>query len=148
LAETREKIPCVAATMKRRYTIDGGNFSTLEEFARHFSAVVLEQHEWRGNLDSFNDILRGGFGTPDEGFVLVWRNHHRSKQCLGHIEAARRFELMLTTCHPSNIPAVQRQLSDARLGKGPTLFDELIEVIRIHGPGGRESVDGVELVFE
>ena len=42
----------------KTYEIDGEHFSTLEAF-----------YEGR-NLDAFNDILRGGFGTPDEGFVL------------------------------------------------------------------------------
>jgi hypothetical protein len=50
---------------KVHYTIDGKAFSTIEEFAKYFSATVLRDHTWRGNLDAFNDILRGGFGTPD-----------------------------------------------------------------------------------
>ena len=134
--------------MKRQYILDGTEFSTFEGFARHFSAVVLRGHEWRGNLDAFNDILRGGFGTPEEGFVLVWRNHARSKECLGHGEAARRLEGLLETCHPSNIPRFRARLAAARQGQGSTLFDELVEIIRIHGIGGREEHDGVELVLE
>jgi len=55
----------------------------MDEFAKHFSQRVLREHRWRGNLDAFNDILRGGFGTPDEGFVLVWRDHLTSREHLG-----------------------------------------------------------------
>ena len=55
----------------------------MEEFAKHFSVTVLRDHTWRGNLDAFNDILRGGFGTPDGGFVLVWRDHAASRNRLG-----------------------------------------------------------------
>ncbi|HEY7372734.1 MAG TPA: barstar family protein [Polyangia bacterium] len=45
--------------------------------------TVLREHTWRGNLDAFNDILRGGFGTPDGGFVLVWQDHATSQHRLG-----------------------------------------------------------------
>ena len=68
---------------KIHYTIDGKAFSTIEEFAKYFSATVLRDHTWRGNLDAFNDILRGGFGTPDGGFVLVWQDHITSRHRLG-----------------------------------------------------------------
>lgn len=68
---------------KVRYTIDGKAFSTIEEFARYFSATVLRDYTWRGNLNAFNDILRGGFGTPDGGFVLVWQEHVTSRARLG-----------------------------------------------------------------
>jgi RNAse (barnase) inhibitor barstar len=66
-----------------RYIIDGKAFSSVEEFARHFSATVLRDHTWRGNLNAFNDTLRGGFGTPEDGFVLVWRDHVTSRERLG-----------------------------------------------------------------
>jgi hypothetical protein len=69
--------------MKRRYVLDGSAFSSYEEFAPYFSALVLEDWQWNGNLDAFNDILRGGFGTPEDGFVLVWRDHCRSIESLG-----------------------------------------------------------------
>lgn len=65
------------------YEINGAEFSTLEEFARHFSDVVLAGYQWNGNLDAFNDLLRGGFGTPDGGFVLRWRCSTVSRERLG-----------------------------------------------------------------
>ena len=133
---------------KREYVLDGSAFSTLEEFAHYFSKTVLDGHEWRGNLDAFNDILRGGFGTPDEGFVLRWKNHDLSRERLGHQETARRLERLLTTCHPSNVPGIQRRLSLAESGVGPTLFDEIVEIVRNHGPGGKGSRDAVDLVLE
>jgi hypothetical protein len=39
--------------------IDGDRLDDLDDFAREFSAL-LEDHTWHGNLDAFNDILRGG----------------------------------------------------------------------------------------
>jgi RNAse (barnase) inhibitor barstar len=132
---------------KHRYIIDGQKFSTLEEFAKHFSSVVLNGRAWNGNLDAFNDILGGGFGTPDEGFIIEWRNHELSKQCLGHAETARRFEQLLKTCHPSNIPRIKAELAAARRGVGPTLFDTLVAIIGEHAVGGAEAEDGVDLIL-
>jgi RNAse (barnase) inhibitor barstar len=68
---------------KRTYLIDGERFSTLEEFFDQISAHVIPGASWARNLDAFNDILRGGFGTPEEGFILEWRNSALSKTRLG-----------------------------------------------------------------
>ena len=37
---------------------------------------------------------------------------------------------------------------DAGSGKGQTIFEVLVEIIRIHGVGGREARDNVTLVLE
>jgi len=130
----------------KSFIIDGQEFSTLEEFAEHFSSQVLEGfHRWRGSLDAFNDILRGGFGTPGEGFRLVWEHSDLSRNRLGYAETARQLEFRLQHCHPSNRGAVATELQDAKEGKGPTVFDWLVEIIQIHGSGGAESEDGVVL---
>jgi RNAse (barnase) inhibitor barstar len=65
------------------YEIDGANFSTLEGFYDEFSRVVIPGVSWGHNLDAFDDVLYGGFGTPDDGFVLRWKNHDLSRQRLG-----------------------------------------------------------------
>jgi hypothetical protein len=49
--------------------IDGSRFDDLSGFTREFSPL-LDHSTGCGGLDAFNDILRGGFGTPDDGFVL------------------------------------------------------------------------------
>jgi RNAse (barnase) inhibitor barstar len=66
------------------YEIDGSRFSTLERFYDEVSRVLLPGAEWGHNLDAFNDILRGGFGTPDGGFILRWRNVGLSRERLGY----------------------------------------------------------------
>jgi RNAse (barnase) inhibitor barstar len=77
--------------MKPVVTIEASQFSDLPSFAEHFSKVALGgQHRWNGNLDAFNDILRGGFGTPEGGFTMVWRNHQKSRQDL-----AKTFDTLL-----------------------------------------------------
>lgn len=57
------------------YEIDGLRFHTLDEFFNEVSAVLIPGSDWGRNLDAFNDILRGGFGTPEGGFTIQWRNH-------------------------------------------------------------------------
>jgi RNAse (barnase) inhibitor barstar len=56
------------------YAIDGERFSTLEEFYDDLDRV-LNLAPWGRNLNAFKDILRGGFGTPEEGFVIRGKNH-------------------------------------------------------------------------
>jgi hypothetical protein len=124
--------------------IDGGNFSCLDGFAREFSKLLCH-HTWHGNLDAFNDILRGGFGTPENGWVLRWLNSEVSRAALGHQATARWLQQILITCHPSNRASIQNRIRNAEKGEGPTLFDEIIEIVRAHGVGGEESEDGVVL---
>jgi RNAse (barnase) inhibitor barstar len=70
--------------MKQIVTIDSTQFNDISSFAEHFSEVALgNKHHWNGNLDAFNDIFRGGFGSPDGGFAIVWRNHAKSQKELG-----------------------------------------------------------------
>jgi hypothetical protein len=124
--------------------IDGANFSDFDGFAREFTRLLCN-YTWRGNLDAFNDLLRGGFGTPENGWVLRWLNSESSRAALGYEQTTRRLEELLLTCHPSQRATIQARISRARRGEGPTLFDEIVGIIRIHGPGGRESEDGVLL---
>jgi hypothetical protein len=124
--------------------IDGANFADFDGFAREFSRL-LRNYAWRGNLDAFNDLLRGGFGTPEHGWVLRWLNSEPSRAALGYEETARRLEGLLLTCHPSQRPNIRARINSARRGEGPTLFDEIVDIIRVHGPGGNESEDGVLL---
>jgi hypothetical protein len=106
---------------------------------------LLDGHTWRGNLDAFNDILRGGFGTPETGWVLRWLNSDLSRAVLGYQATARRLERLLLTCHPSNRARIEAEILRARGGQGPTLFDEIVDIIRAHGPGGAESDDAILL---
>eukprot|EP00567_Pseudictyota_dubia_P001035 CAMPEP_0197463950 /NCGR_PEP_ID=MMETSP1175-20131217/63137_1 /TAXON_ID=1003142 /ORGANISM="Triceratium dubium, Strain CCMP147" /LENGTH=139 /DNA_ID=CAMNT_0042999827 /DNA_START=131 /DNA_END=550 /DNA_ORIENTATION=- len=127
------------------FEIDGKDFSTLEEFYKTVSRVLIPNAQWGHNLDAFNDILRGGFGTPDGGFVLRWLNSDLSRQRLGYPETVRQLERRLNRCHPSNRGSVAQKIKEAKGGIGPTVFDWLVEIIAIHGPDGREEEDGVKL---
>jgi hypothetical protein len=130
------------------YEIDGSQFATLEGFFEEVSRVLVPSARWGHNLDAFNDILRGGFGTREGGFVLQWKNSAISRERLSYPETARQLQLRLMKCHPANRERVEQYLDDARKAKGPTVFDWLLEIIRVHEHGGREEEDGVELVLD
>jgi hypothetical protein len=74
-------------------------------------------------------------------------NHEVSRQRLGYAETVRQLELKLQRCHPTNRESVAADLAWAQTHTGPTVFDWLLEIIRVHGPGGEEAEDGVELVL-
>lgn len=69
--------------MPHLYVIDGAAFSNLRGFFKQVSRILIPRRSWGRNLNAFNDILRGGFGTPTEGFVLVWKHSELSRQRLG-----------------------------------------------------------------
>jgi len=133
---------------KAVYEIDGRNFGTLEEFYDLVSRVLIPGAKWGHNLDAFNDILRGGFGTPEAGFILRWKNSKVSRERLGYPETVRQLELRLGRCHPSNRDWVRGDLKQAQNNVGPTVFDWLVEIIQVHCAGGDEEEDGVELVLD
>jgi len=130
---------------KRVFEINGHDFDTLEGFYDEIGRKVLDDSSWGRNLDAFNDVLRGGFGTPEEGFVLRWLNSDRSQSALGFPATTRYLEEKVRRCHPSNVDDVRADLESALRGEGQTLFQILVEIIRTHGPGGEEEDDGVEL---
>jgi histidinol-phosphatase len=138
----------VLRILKRTYVIDGEKFHNLEEFYDEISRVLVPGMEWGRNLDAFNDILRGGFGTPEGGFVLRWKNSATSRNRLDQAETAHQLEHRLQNCHPSNRTDIQKDLKLSRSGQGSTVFDWVVEVIRTHGPSGEEADDRVDLILE
>jgi RNAse (barnase) inhibitor barstar len=123
-------------TPRQRYILDGRNFSTLEEFYDEVSRVLIPGAGWGENLDAFNDILRGGFGTPEDGFILEWKYAAVSRERLGYPETVRQLERRLLRCHPENRLHVAEELKFAREGKGQTAYDWLVEIILDHREGG------------
>lgn len=132
----------------KEFIIDGSRFSTLEGFYEEISRVLIPDASWGHNLDAFNDILRGGFGTPDEGFMIRWSQSALSREALSYSETVRQLKLRLARCHPTNKKDVSSKLALAESGEGQTVFDWLVEIIRRHGPEGQESSDNVHLVLD
>jgi RNAse (barnase) inhibitor barstar len=129
----------------KTYEFDGQNFSTLEGFYDEISRVLIPGAAWGHNLDAFDDILYGGFGTPDAGFVMRWKNHDVSRKALGYPETVRQLERRLERCHPTNREQVHSELDRARTRQGPTVFDWLVEIISDHDTGGSEGEGKVTL---
>ena len=117
---------------KKEFIVDGEKFSTLTEAANVFSDSLGFIDPWNGNLDAFNDMLSGGFGTPDEGFMLIWRHSDLSRERLGFIETLRWLEERVQNCHPSNVSNFKQRIAAAKQNKGETLFDMLVKIIRGH----------------
>ncbi|WP_405365976.1 barstar family protein [Kitasatospora sp. NBC_00039] len=119
------------------YVVDGTRITTLEDFWAEAGRSIGCGGYFGRNLDAFADCLRGGFGTPDDGdYVIEWRDHETSRHHLSHPETARQLELTLARCHPSNRDRVAVRLAEARAGRGPTVFDRLVEIIEDELPGG------------
>jgi RNAse (barnase) inhibitor barstar len=133
---------------KRVYEIDGEEFSTLEGFYDQISSKLIPNASWGRNLDAFNDILRGGFGTPEDGFVLRWKNSQVSRERLAYAETVRQLQKRLSTCHNENRGLPAQALASAEAQQGDTVFDWLVGIIRDHCAGGAEQEDGVDLELE
>jgi hypothetical protein len=48
--------------------------------------VVVPDVYWGRNLDAFDDVFSGGFGTAEAGFTLRWANHELPRQRLPEFE--------------------------------------------------------------
>jgi len=134
--------------MTKEFILDGTKITSLEAFYDQVSERLIPGSNWGRNLDAFNDILRGGFGTPEEGFVLRWADSEVSRRNLSHSETIRQLEKKLERCHLDNRELVRADLIRAQKGQGATVFDWLIEIIQIQGAGGEEALDNVKLVLD
>ena len=63
--------------------LDGAAMPDLAAFYEQIDQRVLDSGSWGRNLDAFNDILRGGFGIPDDGLTIVWRDATSARRSLG-----------------------------------------------------------------
>ncbi|MGG0286000.1 hypothetical protein ABEY41_12950 [Peribacillus butanolivorans] len=107
-------------------------FRTLMDSVTIFSNVVLSgKYKWNGSLDAFNDILFGGFGDieVEEEYTIFWRNSVKSKIDLGYGETIIILNEMLKNCHPSNEEKVIKEIRDAKMNIGSTIFNWVEEII-------------------
>ncbi len=86
---------------------------------------------------------------PKDVHLLVHRLQAtvRLRSCGSYPETVLQLEKRLARCHPTNREDVQAELEQARNARGLTVFDWLVEIISIHGAGGAEAQDGIELVL-
>ncbi len=117
---------------KRIYTIDGAHFTNLAEFYNEFGLSVIPGVDWGKNLDAFDDVLSGGFGTPPEGFTLIWKNAALSRERLGYAETLKYLEHQLSACDSSQRNSVFAEIEKLKKGEGQMLCDMLIEIVKEH----------------
>ena len=111
-------------------TIDGSNVHDFESFIQEFNRVYSHFGVlWNGNLDAFNDYLV----WPDQRYELVWKDSDLSHARLGHGEMVKWLEERVQHCHPSNVLHMRERLEAAKLRRGPTMFDKLLEIVERHG---------------
>ena len=108
-------------------TIDGSKVGDFACFIQEFNRIYARFDVlWNGNLDAFNDYL----AWPDEKYVLVWKDSDLSRARLGYGEMIKWLEERVQHCHPSNASHMQERLEAAKLEKGQTMFDLLVEIIQ------------------
>ncbi|MGV0743649.1 barstar family protein [Mycolicibacterium sp. XJ870] len=69
----------------KTYRIDGDNVGSKADFFTEIGRAVNGDDGYFGsNLDALADCLRGGFGTPDDGYYrFVMTSYKRVKAALG-----------------------------------------------------------------
>jgi len=127
---------------KKEIVIDGNAFSDLRGFAVEFGKKVFNENCWGAdrpledmfNFDMLNDMLAGGHGAPEGEFAIVWKNSKKSMEDLGYKETVKWLESRLPQhTIPSNRDLFKKKIDFAKNGKGNTLFDTIVEIIRGRG---------------
>ena len=105
------------------YIIDGSKAHTWPEIVASINAFIPNS-EWQGNsLDALDDILYGGYGTPDK-FIVIWKASEVSRKTLGLTE---------TLAHFKNMPALQHLDAAGQMNpRSKTLFEVLVEIFEGH----------------
>ena len=107
-------------------TIDGSRARDFKTFIDEFNRVYsrFDVH-WGGNLDALNDYL----AWPDEKYRLIWKQSELSRAGLGYGEMVKWLEERVQHCHPSGVSHMRERLEAAKLGRGQTMFDLIVEII-------------------
>ncbi len=66
------------------YELDGRDFSNLQEFLAALGEAINGPGGYFGrNLDALEDCISGGFGAPETGWTLIWKDFRLSRERLG-----------------------------------------------------------------
>lgn len=132
--------------MPHELEIDGDRFRDYDGFVAEFNRAYLAVfggRPWDGA--DFND-LDTFLEAPGERLTIRWRDSARSRSDLGHDAMARFWSRSLASCrtefpHQAAIHRdYQEKIDDAAAGRGPTLFDWLVEQL--------DHEEYVELILE
>ncbi len=134
--------------MKKVIVIDGHKFTDLEGFFDLVGEVFRADNcttAFGHNLDSFNDVLGGGFGVHSVGepIVVKWVNYGESRKALGYEETARYYRDKLERTRFKDNYVLRRRMEQALERKGRTLLDMITGIIREN-----ETGHSCELIIE
>lgn len=122
---------------RKTILIDANRFSTLASFYQEVENTCTKDLGWSigRNLDAFNDVLRGGFGVHDyeEPVRLIWLHSDKSRKDLGWTETVNYLTAKLTTCSPSTVASVKKELALAESRTSKTLFEIILDIVKEHG---------------
>jgi len=108
-------------------SINGGHFSDLEGFYNEVSELFMKDEDWKvGTLDGFDDIL---YGVDSD---ITWKDSEKSKEDLGFDLTKEFYENKIRIGKPFNVELIQQKLDDLIDGKGQTLFEILVEILKSH----------------
>ena len=141
----RNSLPLV--TNKPIVEINGENFYNLSGFYNEITNSLSLNDSWGKNLDAFNELLRGGFGTPENGFILLWSNSEVSKQKLSQLETRNYFLNKLPSCEADKKDSELQNIHIFKNEDRTTIFDWLINIITDHCINGNEAEDGIILLL-
>ena len=116
------------------FALDGDILRHLSGF---FTAInrTLSLTSWGTNLYAFNDILRGGFGTPDDGFILRCRSAISAQPSAGQKRSASPKRCSPPATQPTS-PAFKPTSQHPR-AQNQTLFDIITSIIHTHIPASK-----------
>jgi len=136
------------ATSRPIILIDGLRFGCLYEFWDEVGRELQLGMAWGRELDAFDDVLGAGSGILAHGGTVRWLASEASRRQLGFEATVQRLTDRLLA-GPVSLRRERRQvLEDFTRGKGLTVFDQIVAIIRDHGRRGEQGGDGVELLLE
>lgn len=116
-----------------RFELPGGLITDLTSFLCAMGEAINGPGGYFGlTMQAFDDCCVGGFGaTPP--FRLRWLDAAASQQALNHTQLAYWAEGRLRSrdyLDDDGKQWLQRTLTEASRGDGPSLFDELVDIMR------------------
>lgn len=127
---------CRRTRMKKEITIDGSVIDTIDQFYDEVEKKLTGGLDWTPgrNLDTFSELLRGGFGVHNdhEPIIIRWIQSARSRETLGKLATIDYLHERMKVCHADNVRYVQTDLDEMTNGQGLTLFEEILAVIDDH----------------
>ncbi len=118
------------------FVIDGNRFDDIPGFYAEINWLFMASEDWQlGNsLDALDDMLHGGYGALQSHPVatVTWVNFAKSRSDLG-VDATRDWlRAKLDPQGGFDRRAIHAQLAALSAGKGPTYFDQIVQIFADH----------------